>query len=181
MSQGLQYAARIEGFSIRIKDNKPPYVIINFVYSDEGQERRINYIGSLSPAAYPYTLERLQTIGYQGKLKSYEEINEWIQGEAYIQIENLTIIIDDEEYNGKTYKKVKWFFGTPTPLTDDEKEALTAKVFNFMNPKTQAPQAPAKPKAQAPAKPKPPQQAAAQNPADLFDETEQVGDVKIPF
>ena len=171
----FEFKARIEEYGLRMPEGKTPFVIIKFAYQTEGGEANINYLGSLSEKARPYTIERLGSIGYKGKLQSYEEIAEWIEQQAEIQVDDITIVLANDEYNGKTRLKVQYFWGTPKELTEEERGALAMQIFNFVNKKGGKPKPPAKAPAKPAAKPKP--KHKPNSVADMFDQSEKLADL----
>ena len=163
-----EYKARIIEYGIQMPDGKAPFVIIKLAYEKApGFEASINYLGSLSDKARPYTIDRLKSIGYKGKLASYEEIAEWIEQRVELQTEDLTLVVGDDEYNGRKRLKVKYFYGKKVELTDEERQKLAMQVFNFVNKKGGDKPAAKPAKAAKPA----PKKANASN---LFDSDEEL-------
>lgn len=174
-----KYKATLGFYTMGRKDDRAPYVKLSFSFIDEvGKEQSLYYLGSLSDKARPYTLERLEKIGYKGKLDSFNEIKAFISGEAGLPEEGYTIGIESEEYNGKSRFKVKWFSlgDGPMDLSDDEIHRLATTIFNYgkKSPKKEAPKKQSKPK---------PKVDASQ--FETFDESEELSidgdDYKPPF
>lgn len=177
-----KYKATLSFYTMGHKDGKAPYVKLSFTFLDSvGKEQSLYYMGSLSEAARPYTLERLERIGYKGKLESYNEVKAFISGEAGLSTEDITIFVEEEEYMGKSRPKIKWFSlgDGPADLNDEEIHNLATKIFNYGKKKPK--QAPKKEPKPAP-KPKPKVEASQ---FETFDEDEELSadglDDKPPF
>lgn len=181
-----KFQAKMAYHTLGQKDeNSAPFVILQFEYTDHsGNPCEIKYLGSLSDKARPYTIDYLRSIGYKGELKSYNEIRDFTLNEAKLETEDITIVIGDEEYNGKTRYKVKYFYKGRRELTDAERDKLCKSVYAYVNkaPKAAPKAAPKKaaPKRNAPTKK---QEAEAEKGLDeLFDADENVdGSEKVPF
>ena len=167
-----KFNARITYYSMGHKPPKPPYVIIEFSFEDEGRDQDIVYIGSLSDKARPFTLENLKGVGYTGNLEAWDELQNFIKGEAGLHTEDINLKIVAEEYKGKTRFKVKYFNSKNRNLSDEEQYDLAKSIFEY-----KATGAKAAPKAKP--KPKP----ATQEFATAFDPDETLdGDgAKVPF
>ena len=159
-----KFIGRITSYGIGQKEPKPPYVVIDFEYDDNGVTREIKYIGSLSDKAEPYTLEQLANVGYVGALRSWEEIVDFNAMKTGIDCENITINIIEDEYKGKKRFKVNYFYGKKRELTEDEKHELCKKVFNYRNKIADESPKPTP-------KPKPKKQESV---ADSFDSSEEI-------
>ena len=165
-----KFIGRITSYGIGQKEPKPPYVVIDFEFDDEGVTREIKYIGSLSDRAEHYTIDNLANIGYTGSLRSWDEIMAFNQMETDIQLDNITINIIEDEYQGKKKFKVNYFYGKKRELTDEEKHELCKKVFAYRNKdKSEAPAPAPAPKPKP--KPKPKKQESV---AESFDESEEI-------
>lgn len=180
-----KFQAKMAYHTLGQKDeHSAPFVILQFEYTDHsGNPCEIKYLGSLSEKARPYTIDYLRSIGYKGELKSYKEIRDFTLSEAQLETEDITIVIGEEEFKGKTRYKVKYFYKGRRELTNAERDKLCASIFKYMGGKG-APE-PAKPKAKSKPKnaPTKKQEAeAAKGLDELFDPDENVdGSEKVPF
>ena len=163
-----KFLGRITSYGVGQKEPKPPYVVVDFEFDDNGVTREIKYIGSLSEKAEPYTLDQLANVGYEGALRSWEEIVNFNAMETKIDCENVTINIIEDEYNGKKKFKVNYFYGKKRELTDEEKHELCKKVFAYRNKgKSEAPAPATKPKAK-------PKQKKQESVEERFDPDEEI-------
>lgn len=165
MKEG-RFLGRITNYALGQKEGKPPFVVVDFEFDDNGTTREIKYIGSMSEKAAPYTLDNLKNVGYEGELISWEDISNFHAMETSIECENVTINIVEDEYQGKKKFKVNYFYGKRRELTEEEKHELCKKVFEYRN-KTKAPAAAPKPK------PKP-KQKKPESLSESFDEGEEI-------
>lgn len=130
----------------------------------ESHGQKIIWYGYLTPAAMPRTVEALRTMGWTG--------ND-LRNLSTIGANNVQIVIEGEEYQGKTYAKVKWVnsLGGRRVVIDPEKKLAMARALasqiKAMEAAASAPPAPAawpaaRPAVQVPARPT----AATHGPSD---------------
>lgn len=86
--------------------------------------RRISYYGSFSDAAMEFTLRALRTCGWRG-----DDVSSLIG----ITDNEVSLVIDQEEWEGKTRNKVKWVnplggLAMKAELAEDEAKKFAAKM-----------------------------------------------------
>lgn len=158
-----KFIADLVNHTVGQKGDKPPYVLLDFRFEDEGIMQSISYIGSLSEKAEPFTLEQLKSIGYKGRLQTYRELQDFSHGVAEIEREGITLAIKEEEYKGKKRFKVHWF----SKMSDEQKDEMARKVFEYRN-KREAPK-------------EAPKKEAKKDLVDSFDPDENIGTETMPF
>ena len=178
MKEGI-FKANIVCYTLAHKAPKAPYVLVTFEFEDGGRLNQIRYIGSLSEAAREYTLSNLKSIGYEGELRSWDEIQSFIKGEAAgVKTEDITISIAEEVYLKKKRYRVKWFNAGTQALSEDEQYDLAKQIFEYQNVGAQPesrPESKPAPKPAAKAQPKPaPKPKPQQQLSEAFEEDEEI-------
>lgn len=115
-----QYVAKIISYGIaEPKDaTKKPEVRLTFEFDENGTNRQVNYKGFLTDAAAEYTIKNLITCG----MKS-DKLSSLTQPGAF-ENKEISITVEHEEYNGKTYARVKWI----NDLGGSKFKALTPEI-----------------------------------------------------
>ena len=116
---GKYRAKAKEWLLTEIGANATPAVSVDFVFSDP-ELGKIIWDGWLTDAAADRTLEALRYCGWEGT-----DIND-LQG---LDANEVELVIEQEDYNGRSYPKVKWVnraggLAHKTPLVGDKARAF---------------------------------------------------------
>ena len=111
-----KYRARAREWVLtEIGEKGTPAVAVEFVFSDESLGS-IRWDGWLSDAAFDRTIESLRHCGWTG-----DDLSD-LDG---LDANEVELVVEDDDYNGKTYSKVKWVnragsLAHKSPLTGDK-------------------------------------------------------------
>lgn len=100
-------------------------VAVTLQILDEGAtHQQLTWYGFFTDATWERTIESLRTLGWQG-----DDLND-LTG---IDRDEVSITVEDEEYNGQVYTRVKWInkAGGPavkSPLTGDRAASFAAQM-----------------------------------------------------
>lgn len=122
--------ARVIDYGIKLSSTNNPMVTIRFACED-GQKRSWN--GSLNEGkAREITLDALIRCGFTGS--DVSELTGGAESGLLDHSKELDLTIDAEEYNGKTFEKIKWINEVGGKgFKDAMKKEDAVKVFNGMN------------------------------------------------
>lgn len=109
--------------------NGTPQVAVVFQIQEPPEQygERITWFGFLTEKATPRTIEGLRAAGFTG-----DDLTDL----SSLGSKNCEIVVEDEEYEGKTYTKVKWVndlgrgHAVKGVLNEDGRRALAAKMKN---------------------------------------------------
>lgn len=106
--------------------NGKPQVRMSFKLDDGS---RFTHYASLSGGALQYTVEQMRTCGWDGR--AFDDLSSFGQGKAVV------LVVDDEEYEGKTRAKVK-FINEPgkrgAPVKGGMLDELNARLAELAAP-----------------------------------------------
>jgi len=93
---------------------------------------RITWYGSFSEAAAAFTLKGLRACGWEGT-----DVLELETAHAGLDKNEVSLVIEQEEYQGKTSAKVQWVnpiggVGLKTPLDPAQKQSFAARMKQFI-------------------------------------------------
>lgn len=99
-----RYTAKVVEYGVpQLEPNQKPHIVLVFEYEETpGVKKRISAYRYLTGGAVEYTLKDLLTCG----LKS-NSVSSLTRPEAFWDKE-VSIVLEDEEYQGKKRTKVKW-------------------------------------------------------------------------
>jgi len=103
----------------KTKDDKP-YVYVD-LQSPDGD--KITWKGYLSEKSQPFTVKSLVVMGFQ-----YTNISGILEPDALDSAREVSITVEEEGYEGKTYSKVKWINPTRKRLTREDSTKLLQGV-----------------------------------------------------
>jgi hypothetical protein len=124
MLEDGKYRAKAKEWSIGEAGTGTAQVVVFFDLLDHEGEGRTWY-GFLSDAALKRTIESLRHMGWQGC-----DISELSSPAAGLDSNEVQLVLESEDYNGKVSQKVRWVnkLGTGKPMEEDSLKALSAKL-----------------------------------------------------
>jgi len=119
MKAGKYLAKPISWGLDKTKDDKP-YVYVE-LQNDLGD--RIIWKGYLSEKSQPFTVKALVTLGFQ-----YTNLSGILEPDALDSVREVSIVVEEEIYEGKTYPKVKWINPTRKRMSREDSTKLLQGV-----------------------------------------------------
>lgn len=125
LPKGYYRARAIAGQLSTSKNKGTPQVELEFELLDEQYlGRRVNWCGYFTEKTEARTLESLRHCGWQG-----DDLTDL----AGISDNEVQLVIDHEDYDGKTYARVQWVnrlggVGFGAPMEDAAKRAFAARM-----------------------------------------------------
>lgn len=128
----MKYTARIKDYGIGTTKAGDPKAMVMFTFKDEnGTSVDMTWSGSLREGrAREITIDALLVCGLKGN-----DLSKLAQGAESGVLDlnrDLSITVEEEEYNGKTYKKIKWI-NAPGGAGFRDIDPSTVKKLTGMN------------------------------------------------
>ena len=101
------YQARIVNYGITNNKAGDPQLAILFEYNDEENQRHeVTWFGSFKEKALEWTLKTLIVCGFSGEDPA--ELATGVESGLLDTISPVTIVLDEQEYQGKRFIRVTW-------------------------------------------------------------------------
>lgn len=101
------YIAKIQNYGVSTDKNGSPQILINFGFDVNGEQTGGTWYGSLtSEKGKEITVDTLIRCGLRGNDVSL--VGYGPDSNALDMNKELEIVVDEDHYEGKTYKKIKW-------------------------------------------------------------------------
>lgn len=97
------YKAKLIDYGISETKKGDPSILLKFI-TETGDE--ISHFLYLTPKAQPYTTKNLMVFGYKGQ--ALERIADGPDGGLLDTDKDIELVLENEDYNDKTYLRVKW-------------------------------------------------------------------------
>lgn len=102
-----KYTGRVKDYALGVTQKGDPKVMIIFTFKDEhGSQQELTWTGFLSEKAKNITIDTLLNCGMKG-----EDIGALVAGVECGVLDtsiDVTLVIENEEYQGKTFPRIKW-------------------------------------------------------------------------
>lgn len=120
MIQPGNYRARATGYQFGFAETGTEQVAVTFEIVEEGEHRgqSITWFGFFTPSSSERTVEALRTCGWQG-----DDLSDL----AGIDRNEVALVIEHEEYNGKIVVRVRWINRVGTGRVDLKRKMTDAQ------------------------------------------------------
>lgn len=102
-------------------DNGKPFLAVSFKVKDtDGEEKFVSWRGFFTDATTERTIESMRAMGFEGDdLEKLEGLDK----------NEVDLVVEDEEYEGKTFARVQWVNKPRGPMVKTVLEGDKAKAF----------------------------------------------------
>lgn len=125
MTMQYRYTAKAKAWGLGETDKGTEEIAVEFEILTEGAHvERITWHGYFSDKTWERTVESLRYMGWEGN-----DLAD-VQG---LDMNEVELVVEDEEYQGKVYAKVRWVnrmggLAIKAPLTGDKAKAFAASM-----------------------------------------------------